>query len=150
MQTRSQTSQPRVQAEKLTGVKTRSQTADDKTNAKTSTWKKGIAKDVHTVLHDEDTEFVFNISILSNSKEPKGICKALRSKEGHDWHESAQQEFQNFLDQSSWIVTSRGEAAKHKKTIIGSKWVFKKQLQPNGRTRFKLRIVSKGYQQVQA
>lgn len=149
MQTRSQA---RAEIAEPAGMKTRSQTAKAISVAQMPT-PMLTSNDIHSAIdkssdQHKDTEFVFDVSILSNPKEPKGIQEALRSKEGHEWRKSARQEFQNFLDQSSWIVTSREEVAKHGKTIIGSKWVFKKKLKANGRVRFKSRIVSKGYQQV--
>ena len=43
---------------------------------------------------------------------------------------------------------NREEAQKYGKTIVGSKWVFKKENEPDGSTRFKSCIVSKGYMQI--
>ena len=97
---------------------------------------------------DSTPQFVFNTSVLSNPKEPKGIFQALKGSEGVQWKELAKNKFQNFLNHNSWEIVSREEARKHGKTIIGSKWVFKKKLEPNGTKRFKSRIVSKGYMQV--
>ena len=48
----------------------------------------------------------------------------------------------------SWTSVPRQAAYDKSKTIIGSKWVFKKKQEANGSTRYKSRVVSKGYMQI--
>ena len=99
----------------------------------------------------EDTnkpQYVFSTSILSNLKEPKRIFQALRGLEKEQWAELAQNKFQNFISQDLWVVVNWEEAHKHGKTIVGSKWVFKKKNKPDSSTKFKSCIVSKGYMQI--
>lgn len=91
---------------------------------------------------------MFYTSILSNPKEPKGIYQALRSKESNQWREFTQNKFQNFINFNLWKVASQEEAKWNGKTVIGSKWVFKKKSKQDSSTRFKSRIVSKGYMQI--
>src|SRR5687768_5512026 len=47
-----------------------------------------------------------------------------------------------------WDYVPRMEAQSMGNNIIGSKWVFKRKIEVDGTTRYKSRIVSKGYMQI--
>ena len=104
--------------------------------ARTLTKTKGTQK-VTNITDKGDVQFVFDTTLVSDPKEPKGILQALKGKEGEQWRESARREFQNFIDQDSWKVVNKEEARNAGKTIAGSKWVFKKKQEPDGTTRYK-------------
>jgi hypothetical protein len=56
------------------------------------------------------------------------------------------EELESLLENETWEATN-ADAIKNT-TVIGSRWVFKTKINPNGSTRFKARLVIKGYQQV--
>jgi len=57
-------------------------------------------------------------------------------------------EIMNFLTRESWKMVNKSIPRSMNKTIVGSKWVFKKKLEQDTSIRFKSRVVSKGCMQV--
>ena len=48
----------------------------------------------------------------------------------------------------SWEVVNKEVAITNGKSIIGTKWAFKKKQEQDGQVRYKSRMVAKGYQQI--
>ena len=102
----------------------------------------------HSLEMDTEYEQVYDTTIVSDPNEPKSIWKALKSSEKEQWKEAAISELKNFYSRDSWKIVPRSMAKDMEKTIIGSKWVFKKKSEADGSIRFKCRVVSKGYMQI--
>ena len=96
----------------------------------------------------EDEEYTFASELTSDPNEPKAIEEALSGPEAEAWRQSAIAEIENFRSRQSWIPVSRSVPKNMNKKIIKSKWVFKKKSEQDGSTRFKSRVVSKGYMQI--
>ena len=103
------------------------------------------AKEQINTVNMEGWEYVFEMSVIPYPHEPKKIGQALKSLEKDKWKESAIQELKNFYVRKSWEIVDRQDAYNMGKNIIGSKWVFKKKIKPDGSIRYKSRVVSKGY-----
>jgi hypothetical protein len=56
-------------------------------------------------------------------------------------------EVMNFLNRKAWTKIPRDKADRSGKKILKVKWVFKKKDEQDGSTRYKSRIVTKGYLQ---
>ncbi|XP_070054702.1 uncharacterized mitochondrial protein AtMg00820-like [Nicotiana tomentosiformis] len=81
-----------------------------------------------------------NIALISQI-EPKKVDKALKDS---SWVQAMQEEFDQFDKNQVWtLVPKPGNA-----TIIGTKWVFRKKLNEEGKViRNKERLVALGYSQ---
>ena len=66
-------------------------------------------------------QYAYNVTVISDPNEPKGIHQALQGKDGKEWRESAKDEFETFLKRDSWDFVNRLEAVLAKKSIIGTK-----------------------------
>jgi len=58
--------------------------------------------------------------------EPKTFKQAISGKESVQWRESMKSEIINFLSRGSWKMVNKSKPRSMKKTIVPSKWVFKK------------------------
>ena len=54
----------------------------------------------------------------------------------------------NFIKRKGWKKVPQSQPRELGKTIMKTKWVLKKKEQTDGSIRFKMRCVSKGYQQI--
>ena len=80
-------------------------------------------------------------SCLLSMKEPKSVKDEL---EDVDWYKAMEEEIEQIEKNKTWSLVPRLEG----KNVIGTKWVFRKQLDENGEvTRNKARLVYKGYAQ---
>jgi hypothetical protein len=61
----------------------------------------------------------------------------------HQWEVKS-----NFLNRKAWTKIPRDKADRSGKKILKVKWVFKKKDEQDGSTRYKSRIVTKGYLQI--
>jgi hypothetical protein len=79
--------------------------------------------------------------------DPVTLREVLNGPFKTQWLKAIEEELQSLLENDTWDVGSSDEM---KNTpILGSRWVFKTKLNPDGSTRFNARLVIKGYQQVQ-
>ncbi|KAL0462985.1 UNVERIFIED_CONTAM: Retrovirus-related Pol polyprotein from transposon RE1 [Sesamum latifolium] len=84
--------------------------------------------------------FVANLSAL---QEPKSYFQASKDK---NWVDAMNQELQALEKNETWSLTSLPPG----KRPIGSRWVFKLKLNPDGSIqRYKARLVAKGYNQIE-
>jgi hypothetical protein len=75
---------------------------------------------------------------------PSTIEEAYSSPDADFWKEAIRSEMDSIMSNATWKVIERPYGYKP----IGSKWVFKKKLRPNGTIeRYKARLVIKGYSQ---
>jgi len=87
--------------------------------------------------------------------EPTTYLAALRSPQAREWKEAIRQEWHTLVENHTFDVVqgTKGNAA-HESTIdipreepIGCKWVYRRKINPDGSTRYKARLVIKGYEQ---
>jgi hypothetical protein len=78
--------------------------------------------------------------------DPVTLREVLNSPFKTQWLKAMDEELQSLLQNDTWNEASSDEIKNT--SIIGSRWVFKTKLNPDGSTRFKARLVIKGYQQV--
>ncbi|GKV27558.1 hypothetical protein SLEP1_g36720 [Rubroshorea leprosula] len=88
-----------------------------------------------------------DISSLSNAdldaKEPKTVRQALQLPQ---WVKAMQEELEALHKNNTWTLVPPPSS---KENIVGSKWIFKTKLKPNGTVdRFKARLVAKGFSQI--
>ena len=75
---------------------------------------------------------------------PSTIEEAYSSPDADFWKEAIRSEMDSIMSNATWEVVERPYGCKP----IGSKWVFKKKLRPDGTIeRYKARLVIKGYSQ---
>jgi hypothetical protein len=73
---------------------------------------------------------------------PSTIEEAYSSPDADFWKEAIRSEMDSIMSNETWEVVEHPYGCKP----IGSKWVFKKKLRPNGTIeRYKARLVIKGY-----
>ncbi len=83
----------------------------------------------------------------TTAAKPKSFKEAVNGPEKVEWMESMISEVMNFLTRKSWKMVNKLVPQGMKKTIVKSKWVFKKKTEQDNSLRFKSRVVSKGYMQ---
>jgi hypothetical protein len=78
--------------------------------------------------------------------DPVSYEEAMACEYAEFWKAAMQEEYHSLLENDTWQATDRipYDSNKH---AIGSKWVFKTKRNPDGSTRFKARLVIKGYEQ---
>jgi len=88
-----------------------------------------------------------------NESEPLTYKAALRSPQAGQWKEAMRQEWQALVDNHTFDIVAKGNTV-HTTTTdrteeepIGCKWVYKRKINPDGSTRYKARLVIKGYEQ---
>ena len=93
-----------------------------------------IAKEVH---------FVFNVELHNDDDMPEDYKSAMQGDERDKWEPSMASEIMNFVKRKSWKPVNKSKVIASGKTIMKTKWVFKKKDAQDGTTRFKSRLVSK-------
>ena len=78
--------------------------------------------------------------------DPATFREAIASPQRNEWIAAMREELNSLHLNNTWDNT---QTATQKKRGIGSKWVFKTKSNPDGTTRFKARLVIKGYRQVE-
>jgi hypothetical protein len=73
---------------------------------------------------------------------PSTIEEAYSSHDANFWKEAIRSEMDSIMSNATWVVVDHPYGCKP----IGSKWVFKKNLMPDGTIeRYKARLVIEGY-----
>ncbi|GJV17396.1 retrovirus-related pol polyprotein from transposon TNT 1-94 [Tanacetum coccineum] len=86
-------------------------------------------------------EVIFTINI---DDDPKTFSEAMSSCDAPMWKEAINDEIDSILGNQTWELAELPKGVRPK----GSKWVFKKKLNPDGSiSAFKARLVAKGYMQ---
>ena len=109
-----------------------------------------------TLILDDDTnenlqehepnEEAHSTSLASDPLEPKSYKQALLSNEKDEWTKAIKAEIENFYSRKVWKLHPRKNLNGRKP--LGAKWVFKKKNEHDNTTRYKGRIVVKGYVQI--
>jgi hypothetical protein len=89
--------------------------------------------------------FVFHSEATSDPGDPDTFEEAWNGKDKLHWRPSHIKEIMNFTERGSWEMVPRKEAEDSGQSIVGTKVVYKTKDEPDGTTKYKTRIVSKGY-----
>jgi hypothetical protein len=94
-----------------------------------------------------------SVSGLDNESEPLTYKAALQSSHAKEWKEAMRQEWQALVDNHTFDIVAKGSTAQTPiadipvEEPIGCKWIYKRKVNPDGSTRYKARLVIKGYEQ---
>ena len=91
---------------------------------------------------------VFATHLVSDVGEPNDFWEAASSEEKEQWMKASYDECINFIKRKAWQKVLRDTVRRLKRKIIPVKWVYKKKQEQDGSTRFKGRIVVKGFHQI--
>jgi hypothetical protein len=84
--------------------------------------------------------------LTSTDEEPKSVREAVDSIEGRLWKDAMVEEMESLHKNETWDLVELPSG----RNLIGSKWVFKKNMNATGQVeKFKARLVAKGYSQVE-
>ena len=109
----------------------------------------GIYRDTqyYTYYSGEDEVLCFTVvtdSTCTEISEPLTLEEALNSPQAEDWRKAMNAEMAALLANQTWTLVKRSHG-----TAIPCKWVFKVKRNSTGQiTRFKCRLVAKGFKQV--
>ena len=102
---------------------------------------------------DEAETEPINGSRPDNESEPLTYKAALHSSQAREWKEAMRQEWQALVENHTFDIVAKGNTT-HKPMAdiaveepIGCKWIYKRKVNPDGSTRYKARLVIKGYEQ---
>ena len=118
--------------------------------AKLNTYYNPIAVPVLEEDSDSDASTgseVFNVQLSSDPGEPNGYSEAMKSPDRLKWIDAMKKEIENFLTRKVWTPTKL-EDLKPGQKPIRVKWVMKKKTEQDGSTRYKGRIVVRGFVQI--
>jgi len=88
-----------------------------------------------------------------NESEPLTYKAALQSPQARQWKEAMRQEWQALVENHTFDIMEKGTTVHTPMTDrtveepIGCKWIYKRKINPDGSTRYKARLVIKGYEQ---
>jgi hypothetical protein len=78
--------------------------------------------------------------------DPRTVREAVDSKDGNLWKRAMEEEMESLDKNEAWDLVELPTG----RNPIGSKWVFKKKLNAEGKVeKYKARLVAKGYSQVE-
>src|SRR6185503_20026705 len=84
----------------------------------------------------------FTMYLVDNT--PTSIAEAYACSDADDWKEAVQSEMDSILSNGTWELIERSYGC----NPVGCKWVFKKNLRPDGTIEnYKAQLVAKGYTQ---
>jgi hypothetical protein len=90
-----------------------------------------------------------NTAVISDPGEPKTMKEAMNGPEAEKWTQAVKNEINNFLSRGVWKRVRRDQVlGVVRKTLMTTKWVFKKKVEQDGSIRYKARCVSKGFMQI--
>ena len=95
----------------------------------------------------ETASKVFNVQLSSDPGEPNGFREAMNAPDRLKWISAMKNEIDNFLHRKVW-TPMKLEKLRQGQKPIQVKWVMKRKHEPDGSTRYKGRIVVKGFVQV--
>ena len=79
--------------------------------------------------------------LLTDEGEPESFDEALQVEDSIKWEPAMDDEMRSLEKNDTWVLT---ELPTGKKTVL-NKWVFRIKTEPDGKRRFKARLVVKGY-----
>ena len=81
--------------------------------------------------------------LLTDEGEPKSFDEALQVEDSTKWEQAMDDEMSSLEKNNTWVLT---ELPTGKRALL-NKWLFRIKVEPDGRRRFKARLVVKGYSQ---
>jgi UDP-2,3-diacylglucosamine pyrophosphatase LpxH len=88
--------------------------------------------------------------------EPLTCEAALQSPQAKEWEEVMRQEWQALVENHTVDIVVKGKTIHQPianvavEEPIGCKWIYRRKVNPDGSTRYKARLVIKGYEQKEA
>ena len=79
--------------------------------------------------------------LLTDEGEPESFDEALQVEDSIKWEKAMDDEMRSLEKNDTWVLT---ELPAGKRALL-NKWVFRIKTQPDGKRRFKARLVVKGY-----
>ena len=115
----------------------------------------GIAEASEDEAEIEIEPTVESITIeCDNQREPPTYKAALRSPQARQWKEAMRQEWQALVENHTFDIVPKGNNTTYKpmadtavEELIGCKWIYKRKINPDRSTRYKVWLVIKGYEQ---
>jgi hypothetical protein len=91
-------------------------------------------------------DFRSNFALSTTDDDPRTVREAVDSEDGNLWKRAMEEEMASLDKNEAWDLVELLAGRKP----IGSKWVFKKKLNVEGKVeKYKARLVAKGYSQVE-
>ena len=81
--------------------------------------------------------------MLTDEGEPESFDKALQVEDSIKWEQAMDYEMRSLEKNDTWVLTELPAG----KRVLLNKWVFRIKTEPDGKRRFKTRLVVKGYSQ---
>jgi len=108
--------------------------------------------EIQPIIEPDTVESATNKS-LDNESEPLTYRAALRSPQARQWKEAMRQEWQALVENHTFDIVKKGNVVqtpitdRTEEEPIGCKWIYKRKINPDRSTRYKARLVIKGYEQ---
>ena len=108
--------------------------------------------EIEPIIEPDTIESATNKS-LDNESEPLTYKAALRSPQARQWKEAMHQKWKALVENHTFDIVEKGNAVQTPMTDrtveepIGCKWIYKREINLDGSTRYKARLVIKGYDQ---
>jgi hypothetical protein len=96
---------------------------------------------------EKQVSFIFTVELHGDDDTPSDYTEAMSGTEKDKWATSMTSEILNFGKRKSWKMVKHSEAKEMGRTIMKTKWVYKKKDEQDITVRLKSRCVSKGFQQ---
>ena len=81
--------------------------------------------------------------LLTDEGEPESFDEALQVEDSIKWEQAMDDEMRSLKKNDTWVLTKLSA----RKRALLNKWVFRIKSEPDGKRRFKARLVVKGYSQ---
>ena len=108
--------------------------------------------EIEPIVESDTVESATNES-LDNESELSTYKAALRSPQASEWKGAMRQEWQALVENHTFDIVAKGNTVHTPMTDrtveepIACKWIYKRKINPDGSTRYKARLVIKGYEQ---
>ena len=93
-----------------------------------------------------EVHYIYSSTLASDPGKPRNFAAAMKSPERAKWETAMHQEIANFYQRGVWKQFPRAQLNGRKP--LRNRWVFKKKHEQDKSTRYKGRIVVKGYVQI--
>jgi hypothetical protein len=92
------------------------------------------------------SDFHSNFALSITDDDPRTVREVVDSEDGNLWKRAMEEEMASLDKNEAWDLVELPT----RRNPIGSKWVFKKKLNAEGKVeKYKARLVAKGYSQVE-
>ncbi|MBP1527053.1 MAG: DDE-type integrase/transposase/recombinase [Spiroplasma ixodetis] len=96
------------------------------------------------VVSEEETENLRGVARVASSVGiPLTIEEALRAQDAEEWKEAIEAEYNSIRDSGAILLVDR----QPNMNVIDSKWVFRVKLEPDGKKKYKARLVIRGFKE---